>query len=145
MDNEQTEFLKKKKGGRNPKNNPVVFRFSVNFNAEEHAQFLTLFEQSGLQSKSRFIAARVFGDVFRVIKTDKAAIEYVTKLTYLLAQYRSIGVNYNQVTKVLNTNFSEKKALSMLLNLEKATFQLVEISQQIIALSQQFEKEWLPK
>ena len=57
-----------KKGGRKPKLNPAVFRYTVNFDAVEHARFLTLFEQSGLQSKSQFIAARVFSEDFRIFR-----------------------------------------------------------------------------
>ena len=38
----------RKRGGRSPKTNPAVFRYTVNFDAVEHARFLTLFEQSGL-------------------------------------------------------------------------------------------------
>lgn len=80
--NEKAKNLPKRgKGGRNPKNDPANYRYSVNFTAVEHARFLTMFEQSGLQSKARFIAARVFGDEFRVVKIDRSAMEYVTKLT----------------------------------------------------------------
>ncbi|KAB6364550.1 MobA protein, partial [Bacteroides xylanisolvens] len=38
------------KGGRPAKNDPAVYRFSVNFSAVEHARFLDLYEQSGLLS-----------------------------------------------------------------------------------------------
>lgn len=92
---EKKQSLPRKKGGRNPKTNPAVYRYTVNFDATEHAQFLTLFEQSGLQSMAQFIAARVFGEEFRVVKTDRAALEYVAKLTALYQQFRAIGVNYN--------------------------------------------------
>ena len=136
---------KRGKGGRNPKNNPANYRYSVNFTAVEHAQFLTLFEQSGLQSKARFIAARVFNDEFRVIKTDRATMEYVTKLTSFYAQFRAVGVNYNQAVKELHTNFSEKKALALLYKLEKVTIELVEIGKKIQKLSEEFREKWLQK
>ncbi len=76
---------KRRKGGRNPKNDPANYRYSVNFTAAEHARFLTLFEESGLQSKAGFIAARVFNEEFRVIKVDRSALEYATKLTSFYA------------------------------------------------------------
>jgi len=136
---------KRGKGGRSPKNDPASFRYSVNFTAIQHARFLTLFEQSGLQSKARFIAARVFSDDFRVVKTDRATLEYVTKFTSFYAQFRSVGVNYNQVVKELHTNFSEKKALALLYKLEKATIELVEIGKKIQELSEEFKAEWLQK
>ena len=136
---------KRSKGGRNPKNDPANYRYSVNFTAVEHARFLTMFEQSGLQSKARFIAARVFGDEFRVVKIDRSAMEYVTKLTSFYAQFRSVGTNYNQVVKELHTNFSEKKALALLYKLEKATVELAETGKKILALSEEFKEQWLQK
>ena len=75
-------------GGRPTKDNPAIYRFSVNFSAEEHARFLTMYEQSGLLSKAAFIKARIFGDVFRVIKTDRGTLGYVAKLTAFHAQFR---------------------------------------------------------
>jgi len=104
-----------------------------------------MFEQSGLQSKARFIAARVFGDEFRVVKIDRSAMEYVTKLTSFFAQFRSVGVNYNQVVKELHSNFSEKKALALLYKLEKATVDLVEIGKKIQELSEDFKANYLGK
>ena len=144
--NENAKNLPKRgKGGRSPKNNPANYRYSVNFTAVEHARFLTLFEQSGLQSKARFIAARVFGDEFRVVKIDRSAMEYVTKLTSFYAQFRSIGVNYNQVVKELHSNFSEKKTLALLYKLEKITVELVEIGKKIQELSEEFKAQWSQK
>lgn len=135
----------KKKGGRNPKTNPAVFRYTVNFDAVEHARFLTLFEQSGLQSKAQFISARVFSEEFRIVRTDRAALEYVAKLTTLYQQFRAVGVNYNQAVKELHVHFSEKKALAMLYKLEKYTIELIELSRKIIELSNTFENQWLRK
>lgn len=139
---EKTSPPRKGQGGRPAKDNPAIYRFSVNFSAVEHARFLTMYEQSGLLSKAAFIKARVFGDVFRVIKTDRGTLEYVAKLTQLHAQYRAIGVNYNQVVKELRIRFSERKALSLLCKLEKATLQLVEINSRIVALSEEFKQRW---
>lgn len=135
----------KKKGGRTPKTNPAVFRYTVNFDAVEHSRFLTLFEQSGLQSKAQFISARVFSEEFRIVRTDRAALEYVAKLTTLYQQFRAVGVNYNQAVKELHVHFSEKKALAMLYKLEKYTMELIELSRKIIELSNTFENQWLRK
>lgn len=134
-----------KKGGRKSKSNPAVFRYTVNFDAVEHARFLTLFEQSGLQSKAQFIAARVFSEEFRIVRTDRAALEYVTRLTELYQQFRAVGVNYNQAVKELHVHFSEKKALAMLYKLEKLTMELIELSRKIIELSNTLENQWLRK
>lgn len=145
MNEDVNNTPKRGKGGRTPKSNPANYRYSVNFTAVEHALFLTMFEQSGVQSKASFIAARVFGDEFRVIKIDRSAMEYVTRLTSFYAQFRSVGVNYNQVVKELHTNFSEKKALALLYKLEKATIELAEIGKKILELSEEFKERWLQK
>ena len=145
MNQNASNAPKRGKGGRSPKNDPASFRYSVNFTAVEHARFLTMFEESGLQSKARFIAARVFNDEFRVVKIDRSAMEYVTKLTSFHAQFRAVGVNYNQVVKELHSNFSEKKALALLYKLEKATIELAETGKKIVALSEEFREKWLQK
>lgn len=139
---EKNRPTSKGRGGRPAKDNPAIYRFSVNFSAEEHARFLTMYERSGLLSKAAFIKARVFGDVFRVIKTDRGTLEYVAKLTQLHAQFRAVGTNYNQVVKLLHSHFSERKALAMLYKLENATKELAAVGQQIIALSEEFKERW---
>ena len=145
MNDNKNNTPKRGKGGRTPKNDPASFRYSVNFTAVEHARFLSMFEQSGLQSKARFIAARVFNDEFRVIKTDRSALEYITKLSALFAQFRAVGVNYNQVVKQLHSNFTQKKALALLYKLEKATVELTETGKKIAELSEEFKAEYLAK
>lgn len=139
---EKNRPTRKGRGGRPAKDNPAIYRFSVNFSAEEHARFLTMYEQSGLLSKAAFIKARVFGDVFRVIKTDRGTLEYVAKLTQLHAQFRAVGTNYNQVVKLLHTHFSERKALAMLYKLENTTRELAAVGQRIVTLSEEFQKRW---
>lgn len=130
------------KGGRPTKINKADLRVSVNFTAEENARFLSMLEQSGVNSKAAFIKARVFNDTFRVIKTDEGTLRYVAKLTQFHSQFRAIGVNYNQVVKELNTHFSEKRALAALYKLEKITIELVKTNQQIIDLSEEFKQRW---
>lgn len=139
---EKNRPTRKGRGGRPAKDNPAIYCFSVNFSAQEHARFLTMYEQSGLLSKAAFIKARVFGDVFRVIKTDRGTLEYVAKLTQLHAQFRAVGTNYNQVVKLLHTHFSERKALAMLYKLENTTRELAAVGQRIVALSEEFQKRW---
>lgn len=139
---EKNNTPRKGKGGRPTKTDTADYRFSVNFTAEEYARFLTMFETSGLQSKAAFIKARVFNDTFRVIKTDRGTLEFVAKLTQFHAQFRAVGTNYNQVVKELHMHFSEKKALAFLYKLEKITAELAAIGQQIIALSEEFNKRW---
>ena len=134
-----------RKAGRKPKDNPAVFRYSVSFNEAEHARFLSLFEQSGMKIKAHFITACIFDKPVTVVKIDKAAMDYYMRLTTFYGQFRSIGVNYNQITKAIKATFTEKKALAFLYRLEKATLELVAINKRIIELTDEFERRWLQK
>lgn len=137
---EEVKRKKYNKGGRPPKSDPAKNCVMVRFSDQEYAQFLSMFEESGVYAK-----ARVFKQSFHVVKTDKGAIEYISKLTQLYAQFRAIGVNYNQIVKQLHSHYSEKAALSMLYKLEKITIELVTTNQQIIELTQRFEQEYLKR
>lgn len=139
---EKNNTPRKGKGGRPTKTDTADYRFSVNFTAEEHARFLTMYETSGLHSKAAFIKARVFSDTFRVIKTDRGTLEYVAKLTQFHAQFRAVGTNYNQVVKELHAHFSEKKTLALLYKLERATRELAAVGQQVVSLSEEFKQRW---
>ena len=112
---------------------------------EEYARFLAMYEQSGVYAKAVFVKARVFGAEFRVLKVDKTLVDYYTKLSSLHAQYRAVGVNYNQTVKELKSRFSEKKAMALLYKLEKMTVELAGLSRQILALTHEFQQRWLPK
>lgn len=125
--------------------NPKTHCVMVRFDDEEHARFLTMYEQSGEYAKAVFIKARVFGEVFKVIQVDNSYPEYYSKLSDLHAQYRRIGVNYNQVVKELKSRFSEKKAMALLYQLEGITCELVTVSREILALTQKFEEQWSQK
>lgn len=116
----------------------------VRFTDEEYARFLAMYEQSGVYAKAVFVKARVFGAEFRVLKVDKTLVDYYTKLSSLHAQYRAVGVNYNQTVKELKSRFSEKKAMALLYKLEKMTVELAGLSRQILALTHEFQQRWLP-
>ena len=133
------ETRRTNKGGRPALQDPAKHRHVLYLNDRENARFLAH------TSKSRFIAARIFGEPFRVVKVDKSAVEYCAKLTEFYAQFRAVAVNYNQVVKALHSNFSEKKALAFLYKLEKATTELSALNRQIIALTHECKELWLPK
>lgn len=124
---------------------PKTHCVMVRFDDEEHARFLTMYERSGEYAKAVFIKARVFGEEFKVIQVDNSYPEYYAKLSDLHAQYRRIGVNYNQVVKELKSRFSEKKAMALLYKLEGITRELVTVSREILALTQKFEEQWSQK
>ena len=51
---------RRNKGGRNPKLDPAVFRYTVRFNEEEHNRFLSMFEKSGFCSSSSMSSSTCF-------------------------------------------------------------------------------------
>ena len=54
---------------------------------------------------------------------------------------RAIGVNYNQVTKAIHTNFNERRAVALLAKLVQYTDELQGLNRQIIRLTQEFERK----
>ena len=142
--NEQQQHPKRRKGGRTPKSAPAFHRETVNLDAAQHARFLTLYEQSGLSSKSKFIAARIFGDSFRVIRTDRGTMEYVARLTALYQQYRAVGVNYNQCVKAMHMTFGDKKALAYLYRLTLETQRLEQLVKAVVELTKEL-LQWCRK
>jgi hypothetical protein len=135
----------KNTGGRKPKDDPAIFRYSVSFTETEHNEFLSRFEQSGLKVKAHFIASCIFDRKLKVVKIDKAAMDYYMRLTTFHSQFRAIGTNYNQITKAIKSTFTEKKALAFLYKLEKATLELVAIHKQVQDLTAEFERKYLNK
>ena len=139
MNKEENKLPHKTKVGRNVKNDPAIFRYSISFNRVEHAAFLGRFDETGMKVKAHFITACIFNKPIRVVKLDKAAMDYYMRLTTFHSQFRAIGVNYNQAVKAIKNAFAEKKALVFLAKLEKATLELVVLNRQIIDLTQEFE------
>jgi len=135
----------KKQGGRPPKTDPAKIRYSISFTEEEHAKFLTLFEQSGMLVKAHFITSQVFGKEMKSVKIDKGTVDFYMRLTSFHSQFRSIGVNYNQIVKLLYRHFSEKKAAAFLYKLEKQTAEMAILCQKIIQLTEEFEAKHLKK
>ncbi|WP_018675590.1 conjugal transfer protein MobA [Riemerella columbina] len=133
----------KHKGGRKPKIDKAIHRYTISFNSEEHEKFLSLFEQSGMKYKAHFITSVLFNREIKTVKIDKTAIDFYTKLTELNAQFRKIGVNYNQIVKILYRHFSEKKAGAYLFKLEEQTKKLVALSEEIKQITQNFEQKHL--
>jgi len=137
-----TEKKYQPQGGRKPKEDPATFRYTIRFNEAEHNEFLSRFERSGMNVKAHFITSCIFNRELKVVKIDKAAMDYYMRLTTIHSQFRAIGVNYNQVTKALKATFTEKKALAFLFKLEKATMELVNYQHKIITLTEEFKSKY---
>ena len=141
--------LNKRKGGRNPKDDPAKNRYVIYLNNVDNDRFLSMFEQSGESVKAHFITSCIFNRPIKVVKIDKGVQDYYMRLTTFFGQYRAIGTNYNQIVKALKSNFAEKKALTFLYKLEKVTLELVTLQKQMMDLTDEFEQRyshlWLQK
>jgi hypothetical protein len=133
------------KGGRHPKKDPAVHRYSISLTADENARFLSFYEASRMDVKAHFITACIFQKGITTVTIDKATMDYYMRLTTLFGQFRAVGSNYNQVVKILYRNFSEKKASAYLYKLEKQTAEMAVLCQKIIQLTEEFEAKHLKK
>lgn len=131
------------KGGRKPKVNPRENRYVFRLTDEENAKFLALFDQSGMDNKAKFIVSMVFGKDFKSVKIDKGTVDFYMRLTSFHSQFRSIGVNYNQIVKLLYSKFSEKKASAYLYKLEKQITEMVQIFKKVVELTEGFDRMYL--
>lgn len=125
---------KKNKGGRKPKLNPAQNRYMFRLTDEENAKFLSLFDQSGMDNKDKFIVSLLFGKEMKTVKIDKGTVDFYMRLTSFHSQFRSIGVNYNQIVKLLYRHFSEKKATAFLYKLEKQTAEMVVLFRKVVEI-----------
>ncbi len=133
----------KKRIGRRPKADPAKNRYTISFNEVEHSRFLELFDQSGMTVKAHFITSCIFEKTVKTVKLDKGTIDFYMRLTSFHSQFRSVGVNYNQIVKLLYTHFSEKKASVLLFKLEKQTIEMVKIFKKVIQLTEEFNQKHL--
>ena len=114
----------------------------VRFDDLEWDSLTRMMEKADESVKATFIKKLIFGKPFKVLSTDKSLAVYCAKLSEFFAQYRTIGVNYDLVVKELRANFTEKKAMTHLYNLEKATIDLAKVTADVKALSMQFDEQW---
>jgi hypothetical protein len=139
MNKKEDKLTHKARAGRNLKSDPAIFRHTISLNEEQNAVFLGRFDESGMKIKANFITACIFDKAIRVVKRDKAVMDYYMQLTTFHSQFRAIGVNYNQAVKSIKFAFEEKKALYYLAKLENATLELVVLNRQIIDLTDKLE------
>lgn len=143
--NENSKRPVKKTIGRPLKTDPAIFRYSLSLNEEENARFLSLFDQSDMKVKAHFIKSCLFDKTVKTIQIDKGTVDFYMRLTSFHTQFRNVGVNYNQIVKLLYKNFSEKKASAYLFKLEKQTTEMAMLCRKIIELIDEFETNHLKK
>lgn len=135
----------KTKTGRKPKSDPADYKYSFRLNTEENTHFEKLLADSEAKDRTLFIKKAIFSGQIKVVKIDKATMDYYIKLTEFYKQFQALGNNYNQVVRAVKTNFGEKRAMSLLYQLEKASIELMLLTKKVMALTQEYEKKWLQK
>lgn len=130
------------KGGRPPVANKCSHHVKVSFDDLEWDTLTRMMERADETVRATFIKRLVFGKPFKVLTTDRSLAVYCAKLSEFFAQYRTVGVNYDLVVKELRVNFTEKKAMTLLYKLEKATIEMAKITADVRALSLQFDEQW---
>ena len=143
MQEKNNQENQKNRGGRKPKSDPAVHRYGIKLTSEENDRFNLLFAESGMRQKAGFIKKAIFGGRVKVVKIDKATMDYYIRLTEFFRQFQAVGNNYNQVVRAIKTNFGERRAMALLNKLEKATLELILISKKIMLLTKEYEEKWL--
>ena len=128
--------------GRKPKSDPADHKYSFRLNAEENTKFEKLLADSGAGNLTLFIKKSIFSGQIKVVKIDKATMDYYIRLTEFHKQFQAVGNNYNQVVRELRCHFSEKKAMALLYKLEQCTKELAALTRQVMELSREFEERW---
>jgi len=136
---------KQNRGGRKAKADPSIHRHVFRLTDAENAKLLSLFEASGMPNKAKFIVSLLFSREMKSVKIDKGTVDFYMRLTSFHSQFRSVGVNYNQIVKLLYKHFSDKKAAAFLYKLEKQTAAMAMLCQKIIQISEEFEAKYLKK
>jgi len=134
-----------KRTGRKPKTDPADYKYSFRLNAQEKSRFEKLFLESGARDRTIFIKKSIFSEQLKVIKVDKVSMDYYIRLGEFYRQFQAIGNNYNQVVRAVQKNFGDKRAMSLLYKLEKATLELILLNKQIMALTKEYEQKWLQR
>ncbi|WP_280646809.1 MULTISPECIES: MobA protein [unclassified Dysgonomonas] len=120
------EQAPKRKRGRPKKDDILKYRYMIRLTDKENERFLSMFQQSGQKSKSKFIADCVLNHRLKVIEVNKSAIDFVIQLTQFFAQFRVIKNNYNQLFVALIRNSGEDKARFMMKILDKSTLEFIQ-------------------
>ena len=101
-------------------------------------RIIDLYRKSGCRSKSEFARARLLGESFKVITVDKSAIEYYRKLSSLTDEVHKIGVNYNQLVRILYTTERLQIFESILKEICCLTKELHDLQKQAVELTNEF-------
>ena len=132
-------------GRQKAKSDPADRKYSFRLNAEENTRFEKLLADSGAGDRTLFIKKSIFSGQIKVVKIDKATMDYYIKLTEFHRQFQAVGNNYNQVVRTLKNNFGEKRAMALLYRLEKLSIELMLVCKKVMVLTKEYERKWLQK
>ena len=104
-------------------------------NVKDQLRAIDLYNKSGAVSKSDFVRTRILGESFKVITVDKSAVEYYRKLSELTAQVHKIGINYNQVVRLMHLYKAEKSVKALLQELIQLTKELTTLQEKAVNLT----------
>ena len=108
---------------------------------KDQLRAIDLYNKSGAISKSDFVRARILGESFKVITVDRSTVEYHRKLSELTAQVHKIGVNYNQVVRLMRLYTAEKSVKTLLQELILLTEELTVLHEQTVSLTVDYRKK----
>ncbi|KGF38915.1 MULTISPECIES: plasmid mobilization protein [Hoylesella] len=108
---------------------------------KDQLRAIDLYNKSGAVSKSDFVRARILGEHFKVITVDKSAVEYYRKLSELTAQVHKIGINYNQVVRLMHLYTVKNSVNELLQELINLTHEIKSIQEQTISLTVDFRRK----
>ena len=103
----------RKSAGRKSKSDPAVYRYGIKFNSRENAQFELSFQKSGMAYRARFIKSVLLNREIKVVRIDKATMDYYVRLTNFYHQFQAIGNNYNQTVKAIKNNFGACRSMGL--------------------------------
>jgi hypothetical protein len=92
---------KPRRSGRPPVTDPTVHSCGFKLNSREKLQLERMMAGAGITDRSKYIKSVLFGREVKVVKIDKAAMDYYMRLTNFYHQFQAIGNNYNQTTKAI--------------------------------------------
>lgn len=110
----ENKLKKHAKSGRKPKADPATYRYGIKLNAEENGRFELLFQKSGQTYHALVIKSMIFGREMKVVRIDKASMDYYIRLTNFYQQFQAIGNNYNQIVRAVQRNFSVRQAAALI-------------------------------
>lgn len=133
------------KAGRKPLADPAIHRYDFRLNETDSVKLENMFDLSGYKYRAHFIQDKVLNGKLKIVKIDKVLGDYLILLSQLRGQLKGVGNNYNQVLRLLKERLGEKKALTYLYKLEKATIELVKTHQQVESQLIKLETLWLQR